>query len=301
MNLSASKLRDFDTCSMLFWLKNIENLPERIHPKTKIGSLVHRLFELLMAKKRQKKMKLVFVHGFFLEDFPSIKRFIRFYCAKHGIDLAAIKSDIDEIGDMLAVAFLSISKYFLSPTFMDYFTEQRFEIDKDGKRTGIIDLLIVYKDHLIVIDLKSQAQKFTKADLPNNVQAAIYQWYCWEHYKLPATVIFVLVRHAPTSRTPDKHLQIVEPKTELQLLGLDSLCELSYGWMNNFSYQDALTHLCHDDNFCEYKCGYKKPFDYQCVMKDGKVVRNYLADAKVELKVGETIETKRHLGCIRFN
>ncbi len=307
IKISASRVKTLTECSYLFYLQEIQRIPQRKWPATAKGSCIHNIFEMIMNKskvRRQEWLKNIIINGFNIEDYPSIKRYIKFY--DKNIEIISPYT-IEEMADLLRVAFLGIRKYFLDKTgqvfiLPKYTNEERFQLDLGNGLTisGFIDLKIeLSDDEFIIIDLKSQKNKFKKDEMPDNIQGLIYQLAIWEKYKAKSNVEFILLRHAPTQKTPNKHIQITPQVCEAQLNGLKAYLTYLYRKVNQFGLEEAISHPHHDKYFCMNVCSYFKEFKYQSVRKkaDNALVRNYSLDSKPEICDDEFVEIRVSKAC----
>ncbi len=310
IRISASRLKTFKECQLTFWYQDVERLPSKTHHKTLQGSCLHSLFECILHPKRVSILRAILRDGFALAAHPVVERFIRFYDARHGIapyEMSAMES-------MLQVAFQTIKPHFDTlfaaldagqPAPFTYHTEKRFQMQV-GQATisGFIDLLLVWPDRALVIDLKTQARKWTVADVPNNVQAALYALATYRELGLLAATDFVMVRHAPSPRYPRMHLQSVAAPSKAHLAGLEAYVETMYGVVNQLTLDQARQHPHASSSFCEKVCGYHKPFDYWAVVKRADptvALKTYLFDrAPTEVAEDEQVVLKRHEGCIHW-
>lgn len=308
IRVSASRLKTLKECSLLFWYQERERLPERTHHKTRQGSCIHSIFECLLNPKRAAVLRAILHDGFFLVAHPALVRFIQLYDAKYGI----APYEIHAMEGMLQVTFIAIKPYF-DPYFaaldagesapFRYYTEKRFQMEVgEAVMSGFIDLLLVWPDRARVIDLKSQAKKWTVVDVSNNVQAAIYALATYREFGFLAATDFVMVRHAPTKRHPRLHLQSVEAPSRVHLAGLESYIESMYGAVNQFSMEDALSHPHDDLGFCERVCQFNRPFSYWAVVKKAdhsEIVSTHLAENKPSaMGEDEIVEERTHKGCL---
>ncbi len=186
--------------------------------------------------------------------------------------------------------------------------------------SGFIDLLILWGEEpkgagqvfapsgAIVIDLKTQGTKFTRAELPSNVQALCYQMATYRQFGIIPAVEFILLRHPPGPRSPDKHIQRVEPPTLSALLGLEDYIISTYQRVNQFTLEDALAFPTEDFGFCTRVCPYYKPFSYWvlCRTDDPKglsPLSSHLSVDKAQEACdnaanGSTILERYHKGCM---
>ncbi len=308
IRVSASRLQTLKDCSMLFWYQEICKLPQSTHHKTRQGSCVHSIAECLLTPKRAAALRAILREGFSFALCPAIKRFILSYDAKHGI----APYDMDAMEDMLKVLFLTIKTHFDAyfaaldagqPAPFRYYIEKRFQIQiGDATISGFIDLLLIWPDRALVIDYKSKAKKWTVAEVPNNVQAALYQRACYHEFNLIPDVDFVMVRHMPSKRYPKLHLQSVAAPSIAHLIGLEVYISKMYGSVNQFTLEDALAHPHCDEGFCLRVCGFHKPFSYWARVKKTtptEVIETYL-DGKQPINVAEdeSLLIKQHPGCM---
>lgn len=274
IRISASRLKTLWSCSLQFYYQEILNLPESVHWKTRTGSTLHKLFECIMRKDRPARaavFQATMVSGtIHLPDHPSLTRFVNWQLRREGID---DKVTIAEIEELLRVAFLGIRPYFTTPeadgTFTytpppDYRNEQRFQmtLPSGAVISGFIDLLLLWPDRAVCIDLKTQARKFPREELPSNVQAMLYQTATFREHGLVPIVEFILVRHAPTLKTPDKHIQRVNPPSEVAIGGLIQYIDGIYLAVNKMTYEQALEHPHDDHGFCTRICTHYAPHPY---------------------------------------
>ena len=321
LSISASGLKTLMTCTLTFYYQNVLRIPSATHWKTHCGTLTHTVFECLMNPRRRALfIKIIESGEFKVRDYPSIVRCIEMFFRRYDITL----SSVEEIGELVNVAFIGIRKYFLDkenkyspPPFFE--NERKFKVAiRDATARGFIDLLILWGDtvdkkftatHGVVIDLKSQGTKFTKADLPNNIQAAIYQAACYHEFGVIPAVEFIMLRHGPTTRTPDKHIQRVEPPSLAVLQGLEIYISSTYQRVNQFSLEDACQFPNPDTGFCERVCSYLRPFTYWvvCAADDPQGLETIyghltLDSAKKACSNGQTILERTHKGCrMRWN
>lgn len=319
IRISASRLKTLSQCSLLFFYQEVLRIPSGSHYKTRIGSAAHTLFECIMhARRRKIFIEIILAGKFNIYDYPAMVRYIKWVLVRDDISL----SSVDEIGELLNVAFLGIRKHFLSLDGKSYSPPPYFENERRFKLyvgetviSGFIDLLILWgvtnrdtgqfkPDGGIVIDLKSQGQKFTKASLPSNVQAVCYQLACHKEFGVIPAVEFIMLRHAPTLRTPDKHIQRVEPPSLTTLRGFEDYISSIYQKVNKMGMNEALSSVCQDEGFCRNVCAYYKPSSYWivCSLSDANgdnPLSSHLSIDKAQklCKDGEIILERKHEGC----
>jgi PD-(D/E)XK nuclease superfamily len=297
IRISASRLKTLDQCTMAFYMEEILRLPTPTHPKTIIGSLCHSIFASLSNSRHRKHYNAILGPPFGHANSKAVVRLVKMWQVKY-----AIPDELLESLDGMLYVGLVLTDFYFKNALKVFEPEYEFEF-KIGEAVlkGYIDRMAEYDWGFLIRDYKSQAKRFTENELTNNIQAGIYQRAVWEKFRKPARVDFVMLRHPPTSRTPNKHIQSVEPKTEAQLSGLDFYLKSTYSSLNNFTLHDAHSHFCDNQFFCDNICGFRFPSDYQCVLKDGVVVKNYMLNDRVILKPGQIIERRHQFGCPKFN
>lgn len=298
VNVSSSKISDLLQCSYSFYLKHVLMMPDVPHWKTLVGSYVHNVVEYTLKRtlKRRKLLRRILRDGFTFDAFPNIRRYGAMFKAKHRLDLW----EYPVVEAMLTLTFSTLKPYLKEGRFK---SEQRFEMKYDKVTvSGYVDILSRGKDKRI-LDMKTKGKRFTKAELGDNVQAAIYQWWYYETYGDLVPVDFIMVRFPPTKRSPTYHLQTVEAPTVQQLGGLKQYAIHLHKLMNNFTLRDATGGFCSDFGFCERVCPFKRPFDYLS-LKDkstGALIGNYMLDNPPHVGENQMIERLHCKGCPRFN
>lgn len=279
IRVSASRLSNLWQCSYSFYLQEILLINSLTHPKTRVGSAVHSILEALCKPRRKWLYDLIVDEKKKTVDYrksPLLVRFVETYKRKFNLE----SSLLDSMNDMLKVALLDLDFFFKdAQKVFPPETEFKFQVG-DATLKGFFDRLAEYPDRFIIRDYKSKGSKFTQSELPHNIQALIYQYAVNVQYGKPAEVEFVLLRFAPTTRTPEKHLQKVPPATSDQFRGLEIYIEYIDSKINHFTLQDAYSSPCADAGFCKNVCSFKKPFNYYAI---------------IEKQTGEVVRTERNL------
>jgi len=304
--VSASSLKQLAKCTMQFYLSRYEKLPEKVWPRTVAGSLVHIILECLYPLKHRKHYNIIKKEKTVYAS-PAIARLIKRWKIKYAISDEVI-ADIDGMV-MLAI---NNTNFLDEGAKVSYPPEHEFKIQlrNGGLIIGFIDRMAEYENEWIITDWKSQRERFTSSEVADNFQSLMYQLYVWKTFNKLASVRYIMLRHPPTSRTKEKHLQITPPPTPEQLIGFEYYLEQMAELFNNFGPKEAKARYCEDTGFCERVCSYRRPFSYLVVKnKDGSgEERRYWIDPKntemimpYELKEHEVGEIKTHAGCPRFN
>lgn len=315
IRISASSLKALADCTMAFYYSRILKLPEKEWPRTIIGSLVHSIFECLRNPRHRKHYDLIVLKtkdGVWHELSPAVKRLVKMWKDKYNID----QSLLDDLNEMLHVG-INCTDFLWEKADIDpvtgtpkvYGPEHAFTLilPSGAEIRGYIDDMAVVDGVMVVRDYKSAKNKPPMADLPNNVQALMYQLYVWLTFGLPARVEFVYLRHGPTKRTNDKHLQIVQPVPVAAFTGFIDHLENLYPRINQFSLEDALSSPHDDIFFCQRVCTHYAPHPYWvvCSPSDPEGLTPLSSHLSLDLASkasypieGSTILERRHAGCM---
>lgn len=300
INVSYSVLSSIEQCTLKFYLSRILKWPEKVWPRTTIGSLVHVILECLALPKHRHHYDAIVVNGDVqYSRSPAIARLIRRWQVKHNLD----QKLIDEIDAMLKVALVDVD-FFMPSAVKVYPPELEFFVTVDGATIkGVIDRLYDMGDYLLVRDWKSAREKPTKKETEEGYQAAMYQWYCLREFGKPAVVEFVYLRHPPTKFKKDKHLMTVKPIGPGAAKGFEAYCVYMYGVINSFSEEDAKTAPTTDLGFCERVCSHRVPRTYIAIKKreSNALVGTYLPEFAPKPKDDEYAVEMQHGGCPKWN
>lgn len=300
INVSPSRIKQLETCSYSFYLKEILKMPETTHPKALVGTCCHSIFEFLRLPRRRKYYDLIKKEKT-IYCVPSLRIYVDKFALKHNI-AADLIFDID---NMVQIGLFGINFLHEGATKI-LEPERTFNIKlKNGNIKGVVDSSAIYGEEALIIDYKSQKTPFTKLELSENIQAAVYQLNMMEDFGLLAKVQFIMLRHPPTKRLPQKHIQEVPARSKEELAGLKIYLDFLAERFQTFDEKDAEVNFAADDPkksyFCQYICQLKKPMKYKVIIdKDGNRKRGYFINDDVKLEAGETIENKSHNGCLRF-
>lgn len=296
--VSASRLNSLADCTMKFFLNEYLRLPEKVWPRTVAGTISHSVLEALARDRHHYHYDLVKEKGTIYAS-PAIARLVRTWKEKENISDVII-ADIDEM------CMVAINK----TDFLDTEAEERFDPEHEFKFTlsnggvvkGFIDRLARHKDRFVIWDYKTARDKFTKNDVAESFQSAVYQLYVWKKFQMPAEVRYVFLRHPPTPRAPQKHIMVTPPATSFQHEGFEGYLEYMHELINAFDENKAATHYHDDEGFCERVCSYRRPFQYLHVEKpSGELVGNYFLDLAPQVKDDEVSSIQTFKGCKRWN
>lgn len=309
VRVSASSIKALMQCSMAYYYARVLKLPEKVWPRTVMGSLAHSIFECLRHKRHRKHYDLITsprTHVDY-ELSPAVARLVRAWKVKHGIsnELLADLNGMLFVGLVLVDFYWTIANKDKDGQPITHGPEHEFllKLDDGTEIKGFIDDMGEQGDIMVIRDYKSQKKRFDEDELVNSIQAAIYQLYVWTKFGKLARVEFVLLRHPPTKRTPEKHLQIVPPCSALHMDGLVHYIKNVSAKVNQFTMEDAWTSVCTDEGFCRNVCTHYAPHPYWVVVKKGDKLETPIRSSIVESDLkdigpDEIILAKQHNGCL---
>lgn len=294
MILSPSRTKAFLECSWQFYNSYFLKVPEKTHPKTKLGSLVHIILECLCKKKHKKNYDKIIKSKYIYSD-PGISRLVKIYLKKNPDITSQISYDLNK----LVFVALNFDFHFkgankiLDPEF-------EFLLDfEDLQIKGLMDRVAIYDNIAVIRDYKTQAKKFTAKELQENLQVLFYQSAIKRIFGLPARVEFVMLRH--------DCVQKVEPSDENLLGGFQFRLIAINNEINKLNIETAKNNLKanKDIGFCNYVCQLKNPVDYYVLIKTNdinKIITSDFNDFKLKQikKDDEKIEKRRYFGCPYF-
>lgn len=299
--LSASRLKTFLNCSWIFYCEYVLKIPSATHPKTKLGSLAHSIFEALQKPRHRKHYDIILDGrlGKSVYNSKPIARWIKNFLAKNPDVTPKLSIEFDSLVLVgLETDFFCLGADKVLPP------EHEFLLEIEGmKIKGYIDILAFYKDKIKIRDYKSQGKRFTDDEMENNIQAGIYQLYANQKFEQPAEVEFVMLRHPETKRMPGKHLQTVPPYSKDQLSGFVQYLKYLNEQVQNFSLERATDNLkaLTDDGFCKRVCQFKDPKTYYILLdSEGQILQSSDEKSKLKAKDGQTVEKKSYTGCPYF-
>ncbi len=300
-------------CSLAYYYSRVLHLPEKQWARTAVGSLIHSIFECLRHPRHRHHYDTITAgNRVDYKRSPAVARLVRAWKVKHQITGELL----EDLNDMLYVGLILLDFYWtkadkdpITNAPLTYGPEYEFILilDDGTEIKGIIDDMAVVDGVMHVRDFKSAKQKPTKAEVPNTIQAIIYQLYVWIAFKLPARVEFVYLRHPPTARVPDRHLQVVQPASSTHLEGLIEYVKVMSARANKFTLEDALVSPLDDYGFCRNVCTHYAPHDYWvvCSPEDPKGIKplsshlSLTAATESSYSVsGSTVLMRRHEGCL---
>ncbi len=309
VRVSASSIKQLLTCSMSYYYARVLKLPEKVWPRTVMGSLCHSIFESLRRARHRHHYDTITAPGTSVDYAlsPAIARLVRMWIDKHNIAPELIA----DLNGMLYVGLLLVDFHWTGADKDEvgvpktHGPEHEFTLTlPDGTVIkGFIDDMGEEGDIMVIRDFKSQRNRFTASELPHSIQAHIYQLYVWTRFNKLARVEFVLLRHPPTSRTKTKHLQIVPPASPAHLEGLVHYIQGVSAQVNQFGMEDAWSNVCTDQGWCRNVCSHYAPHDYWALVKrddpEQVQIKAFMLDNEPkEIAADEILVKRHHSGCL---
>lgn len=302
---SASSIKELTSCSLSWYYNRVLRIPQRVWSRTVIGSLCHSIFESLSNPRHRHHYDLITAPGTSVDYTLSapLARLVRTWKDKHSI------SDelITDLNGMLYVGLVLVD-FFFTKAVKVYPPEYEFTLDLgDGVEVrGFIDRMADMGDFILLRDYKSQRNRFTAKELSESIQAWVYQLVCLQMFGKPARVEFIMLRHPPGKRSPERHIQIVEPSTPSQLAGLREYLKDVGKQTESFGLEEALRHPHSDPGFCSNVCSFYAPLDYWALVpRDNPTITTPLKTFALDRPpqddyygTDQVLVRRQHLGCL---
>jgi hypothetical protein len=321
--LSPSKIKTFSSCSQVYTAKYLWKVPDKSNSGAVLGSLTHDISELLLNKDK---------YYDYVNKIVETKKF------PTGL-LKLIDKKLKKT-EYYSKENFKLVKSFLLVVFNNDFwmeggdlkkPEEDFTIEKEYKIGGFIDKYGLYFDgqdyFCVVIDYKSQREKFLEEELNFNLQAFTYLLAVKQKHPeinlFKSCVKFILLRY------PEDPIQKFQLKHEKDIEGFEEYLNYVQIQIDNFKESDNKSNLAADLGYTKpgfeglVKCGrasfagelkkdgspmwycpLKFKFNYYVLVdKDGKI--KYSASTKEELASKTTndlkLEERVYLGCPSHN
>lgn len=302
IRMSSSRLSNFHKCSFMFYCREVLGLSEGpTHPRTIIGSLTHSILECIKHPRHKHHYDIIKQTGN-INNSKSIIRLIDLWRTKYNLS----EELLYDINGMIQVAINA--DFFFEGAVKRFAPEHEFILQMDGYEIkGFIDDMAEYEDYILIRDYKTGRNKYTKQELSENFQSIIYQLYIYKKFGKLSKVNFLFLRHGPTVRTPDKHIQEIGIRSKDELEGFVLYLNHINKVFQNMGWAEATQSYCKDYWFCRKVCPFFTAHDYQAIIsknnldKTPKIVRMTRMTEKVELKPGEWIEIRHFGGCFKYH
>ncbi len=295
--LSASSLKNLDTCSWLFWKSNIQKVPQKTNHGALRGSTVHSVFELL-TNLRHKKHFVKIIAAQTIKASAAVNRFVIKEMKRYDIYNDENYQMVDE---MIVVGlnhdFYGFGKVMSKP-------EYRFELEnKDPHYSirGFMDVYFTNPDGSIDIrDYKSSKQKFPASEIGTNIQAMMYTLVAFKELKATdVNTEFIFLRF-PRSPVQKAHF------TRRQIAGFEYFLSQQQKIVDELDEEKAKLNYAKNNVKTKWMCGagptwrcpYRDKFFYfSLINEDGTVARTALKKEDLKLQTGQRLVKMVSEGC----
>ena len=183
--------------------------------------------------------------------------------------------------------------------------EYEFNITNENPRyaiRGFIDRLAFYEKIAIVRDYKSSKKRYSNKELPDNLQALMYQLAVAKLFKIKSKVQFLFLKFGKKAE------QTVPPLGKDYLKGAEYYLADITRKLENFTENDAKSDFAATDPNRKWLCGkleegkfccpYRKAVKYYGIMNsDGKIVKTSLVKKELKPRDNEIIVSLESSPC----
>jgi len=154
INVSPSRLNTFQKCRWMYYCKYILKLPDEGGDKTRLGSVIHEIFELISRPSKQEQRKKYILHSIETKKlYPSLHRLFQKILNRFKIPVGELR----ELGEQLLInAFCS--GYDIKSKVLDVEKDFHIQVSENVYIKGFIDKILELDDNTLeLIDYKSGA------------------------------------------------------------------------------------------------------------------------------------------------
>lgn len=261
--LSASRIKLLESCSWKYYSRYVLSLPKSTNSGAQRGTIVHKIFELLLNLRHEKHQRLIFLEEKLSASKP-VERLVRRLMAKEGLGEKDNK-DQDNYSLISSMIVFGLSHdFYLSGKELEV-AETEIKINTPRfKLIGYIDKLARDKDgSLHIYDYKSSAGN----EDDHSLQALTYALWAKKDRNTNSVVKFVFLRFPDD---PEKEYRF----TEQELDGFEEYLAYLYPKLIKFSEDDARSNFARHIEPPEkgfggkLQCGFSYKKDQ--LKKDGK-------------------------------
>lgn len=327
-SLSASRIEEFNKCSLTYYYKYILKGPDESNDGAKRGSVCHDVFEVFIKEEYKDSVNQILNAKTIKEDKKLLEMvYERIKHYELGEEDNKGNNNFNLIEEMILVGFSH--DFYCEGAQIDYENlEKRFKIESDNPKynlVGLIDKPVIRDGKYEIYDYKSSSSKKVDKDLELSHQALSYGLYAMRVLNMDSWVKFVFLRF------PEDPIQKVS-YTKDMLEGFEYYLADMYERMSNFSEDDAFSNLAYDKGYPKdgtfsgaMCCGYAKypnhkypekhkdpekrgkpyfscmcafPFEYYVALNEnGEIVKS--SKNEQDLAKYERVEKKYWQGCPR--
>lgn len=273
INLSASIIKTLSDCSLKVFYNKVLKLPEVAHWKTRTGSAVHDVLELLAKERHYNLTNQAGTLG--IRAIPALNRLVQKKIKEYELD----EYDVIVYDDIDKMIKRAVNYNFQPNDCVVHPPELKFQFQVNGYSIkGFLDRVLEYDNYVVVRDYKSQAKPFTKEELQNNLQAKIYQYAIKQMFNKRADIEFIMLRQEKTSIN---FIQRVPWVGEDVLEGLELYLVEIGRYLSQFDLNKAISNpAATSDKAWQCKfCSYKNSFIcYGLYNENGELIKTSLKE-----------------------
>ena len=294
--LSASRIKQAQSCSWKYWASYILKLPQKGNDGASRGSVCHLIFELLGQDKHRNHYNDIIKAGT-IKASKAVSRLAESYAKKLKVDDEENMELIDTM-TLEGLLYDFFGADLKKPS--QQISEQEFnlEIDEDGKKyktRGFIDKLFLYskEKRAVIRDFKTSKQVFKGKEISDNLQNLMYclavKKVFPEYKNIEVEFLFVKFDLQPDLLgSPGKGVLKMEKISEEELEGFEYQLTSIQEYLESFNEDDARSNLAAKQNYpsdntfggplmCG-KEGFKKSKGKEVLDKNGNPIPNYICE-----------------------
>lgn len=322
INISASKLDTFESCSWMYWCKYHLKLPDQGNLGSKKGNVCHGVFEALLKENNKRQLYVDQIkNDKTCKNIPSLWRYINSLGKKEGLFDSDHFAHVDE----MIYAAVKEGDFIPDRSKYDVIPEQHFkyQIHKNIFINGFIDVKIINKKtgEILIRDYKSSKEKFAPKKIISNFQGMMYALSVYKETGVVPDVCFWFLQY------PNNIRQMMPRVTASELNGYEAYLKYAIAeQMDKFSHVHAKLGYaknkpkpdkdegftgCLKCGFAKHKgqlkkdgskmwaCDFKFGFDYFVVRdNNGEIIKksHYIQDLQKHYPLNK-IEKLNYSGC----
>jgi hypothetical protein len=294
--LSASKIKQAQSCSWKYWCSYQLKLPQKGNDGSSRGTVCHNIYELLGQKKHFEKYKSVINSGSIFSD-KGLSRLTESYAKKLSVNDDENMNLIDQM-TMRGLSYDFFGNEDVKAD--DCISEKAFNIniDEEGKKyriRGFIDKLFLYcgGEKALIRDFKTSKQLFKGKEITDNLQNLMYTLAVKKLFPKCSDirVEFLFVKfdlEKDLLGSPGKGVMEMKPISQDELEGFEYQLTSIQEYLENFDEKEAKGYFAADQNYpsdntfggplmCG-KDGYKKRKGEYLLDENGEKILNYICE-----------------------
>ena len=294
--LSASKIKQAQSCSWKYWCSYELKLPQKGNDGSSRGSVCHLVYELLGKDRHRKHYNKIITSGT-IHGSRAVLKLVEHHASKLNVS----DEENMEMIDMMIVQgllydFFGDSKEKPS----DDISEKEFnlKIDEEGKKyniRGFIDKLFLYSKNkkALIRDFKTSKQVYKGKEISDNLQNLMYCLAVKKLYPKYSDILveFVFVKfdlEEDLLGNPGEGVLKMEKISDNELEGFEYQLSSIQNYLENFDEEEAISNFAADQDYPKDgtfggplmcgKQGYKKSRGEHIKDSKGNLIPNYICE-----------------------